>query len=331
VQFFGVGANIFAGPLSVEVYMALIQMINCIPPHRAVAAARNRIISYTLSICLFNIIGVLVIVVGDFYGPFDAKNIDFVCYVKDGHREIGWIFAVGPFLFIVGIIVFFTCLTLWQISNVLSDLSAAGRTEDGEGKSAMLHALGRFDERGRMLVLRLIVLPILFIGGALVEVVYMVHYYNSSNDIPALISLCLSATPPIFNTLIWVLTDRVLLRDWCHFLTAGCRPTTSQAEEDEFAGPQSIYGLETSGLPSMHIRPTGLTEDSMDASVLGTMFQRASLASLVRVGGNNVAYPARDSELVSHRAAAAGVTPAEVAMLDRPTGESTHQSPLHEH
>lgn len=302
IQLFGVSSTMFQAPLSIEMYMALIQIINCIAPHVAAEAARLRLIYSSLFIFIFNLIAVLVIILGEYYGPTNDKNIDFICYVELSHKEIGLLFAVLPFLVMVVIIVFFTGLTIWQLSHVIADLSAAGSTEDGEQKNAMLHALGRFDERGKLIVMRLITLPCLYVGAGVVEVIYNSLYYNSSNEVPAVIAYCLTAGGPVFNCLVWVVTDRLVLMDWVRFLSCRLAPESKHADDD-FAGPESVYepgGHSFSFAHSVSVVGGGMRDtksqrqeaiqqhsmrlsesrSSNDASILGNLFLRQSFLTM---------------------------------------------------
>ena len=322
IQFFRVGATMMQAPLTIEIYMALIQIINCIAPHVAAEAAQLRLIFYMVFICIFNIIGVVVITVGGYFGPTDDKNIDFICYVEISHREIGWIFALVPFLTTVCVIVFFAGLTIWQLSHVLSDLSAAGRTEDGDNKNVVLHTIARFDERGKLTVFRLVSLPLLLIGVSTVELVYEIKYYNSSNDVPAVIAYCLTAGAPVFNFLVWILTDRLVLMEWVRYLSCRVVEGTLEGDDNDFAGPKSFYENEEGGAGgqwSFSFRPTGASQMSTDASVLGNMFMRPS-GSFAQSQNNTGSFIGRPSAGIGRRSELR-LGPVAVA--------SSEQNPLH--
>lgn len=197
----------YQGALSTETYMSWVETINCISNKIAQQDAEIRHKFYHIFINSYNIIVSIILVCGHFYGTTNKKNIDFMCYVELNHKYIGIIFSTIPLLTVLIIMSIVCFFIIKQLLSVFGSGFSLHNNDDMHIKTAFLHVLDRIGNRGKLTIMRLILLPIAFFSMSVIIVSYDTFFYDSSNEIPGVVAYCIFACGPIINAIIWIFTD----------------------------------------------------------------------------------------------------------------------------
>lgn len=198
----------YQGALSIETYMSWVETINCISYNIANKDSKQRFIFYHIFINFYNIIVSFILIICNYYGTTNRKNIDFMCYVNLRHKYDGIIFSTIPLLIVILIMIFICVLIISQLIIVFGTGLSFSRESDIHIRQAFSQVLIRIGTRGKLTIMRLILLPILFLCAACVIVAYDTFWYDSSNEVPGVIAYCVYSIGPVINCIVWIFTDR---------------------------------------------------------------------------------------------------------------------------
>mgnify|MGYP003385674589 CR=1 FL=1 len=251
--------------LSIETYLVVKSMIeSMILPLHTSEIAVNRRNKYHIVIVTFNIGAVLLIILGGYAEPYGL--ISFICYTSN--KLILSLCYLVPYFLSVFIMMTCNIKLISILSELYYTLAAGTRTRDSRNSSsdmqvAFITTFERLDARGKNTVLRLLILPLLYLSLAVFIGLYVVVYSSTSARVPALGTTCAAISSPIINCIVWVLSDSTVMRVWFQYIT--CSPDSISIlslfkigfRTSDFEGPLSSYTLSED-----HMRATELSARS---------------------------------------------------------------------
>ena len=237
IQFFGIGSILLQSSLSIESYCCLQSMMNTTADFsqdemEKQSKGRFRIIA--LSVCGFNLTGVLTIIFGNYQS--DRGVVPFICYLENVYIIV--LYGLLPLLFTCGIIlvcntvILYRLLSLYDYSTIDHNITTTTTSVTIKKIHTILDAYNRLTPRAKLSLHRMLILPILYLAITVIIIVYNTHYYESSNTLPGVIASLgtyvllyiyilhvyvyilhgiAAVSGGIVNFVVWILLDRDVL------------------------------------------------------------------------------------------------------------------------